>query len=187
MNSFNRIVRASNRHSKRMLLTSARLALIAVATACTTEKPVKQVSDRQSLSAAGEAAIRDSVKAVLGEFTSKMSKKDFDGAGRLYSDDSSFSWVENGSLGFQNAKDVRASLKTLSNIPEIKLSYYETQISVLAPKVATVRTEFSQTFSDKPGRGTTYGGFLTMTMVREKDGWKILNGHTSSRKPRPGL
>ena len=168
-------------------MAGAQVALISLPTACTTEKPIKTIPDTQTLSAAGEAAIRDSVKAVLNDFTSKMNKKDFAGAGSLYSDDSSFSWIENGALAFQSAKDVRASLKTLSNIAEIKLSYYETQISVLAPKVATVRTEFSQTFNDKPGRGTTYGGFLTMTIVREKGGWKILNGHTSSRKPRPGL
>lgn len=168
-------------------MASAGVALMSVASACAAEKPVQPIPDTPTLSAAGEAAIRDSVKAVLNDFTSKLSKKDFVGAGNLYSDDSSFSWIENGALGFQSAKAVRASLKTLSNIPEIKLSYYETQISVLAPKVATVRTEFSQTFNDKPGRGTTYGGFLTMTIVREKDGWKILNGHTSSRKPRPGL
>ena len=163
------------------------VALLATLNACGTSSPPKSGTDSTTLSAAGSAAVRDSVKAVLKDFTNRMSTKDFDGAGKLYSDDSSFSWIENGSLSFRSAKDVRSSLQSLRSIPEIKLAYYETQIEVLAPKVATVRTEFSQTFVDRPGRGTTYGGFLTMTVVREAAGWRILNGHTSSRKPRPGL
>ncbi|MEP6780887.1 MAG: hypothetical protein ABJC26_13415, partial [Gemmatimonadaceae bacterium] len=75
-----------------MLMSGAGVALMAVASACTAEKPVPPIPGTQTLSAAGEAAIRDSVKAVLNDFTSKMNKKDFVGAGNLYSDDSSFSW-----------------------------------------------------------------------------------------------
>ena len=129
--------------------------------------------------------VRDSVKALLHQFTERMNAGDLEGAGALYSDDSTFSWVENGALRYPNTKALRASLLTLKSIPKITLVYYETRVDVLAPGVATVRTEFSQTFYDKQKHGTTYGGFLTTTVVHEKDGWKMRNGHTSSRKPRP--
>lgn len=126
------------------------------------------------------------MRALLTEFTEKMNSGDLEGAGALYSNDSTFSWIENGALRYRSAKDVREALLTLKNIPRIKLVYLETHIDVLAPGVASVRTEFSQAFLDKQDKGTTYGGYLTTTVVREHDGWRMRNGHTSSRKPRPG-
>lgn len=137
------------------------------------------------VNAARSAAIRDSIATMLNEFTGKMNAKDMEGVGKLYSDDSSFYWVEGGLLQYRRAADVREALLTLRSIPEIKLVYYETHIDVLAPTVATVRTEFSQTFMRGVGKGDTYGGYITMTVVREPDGWKLRNGHTSSLKPRP--
>lgn len=131
------------------------------------------------------AAIRDSIATLLSDFTAKMNVKDMEGVGKLYSNDSSFYWVEGGLLQYRHADDVREALLTLRSIPEIKLAYFETHIDVLAPTVATVRTEFSQTFMRGVGNGDTYGGYITMTVVREPDGWKLRNGHTSSVKPRP--
>lgn len=138
-----------------------------------------------ALNAARSAAIHDSVAALLSDFTGKMNAKDMEGVGKLYSNDSSFYWVEGGLLQYRSVDEVRESLLTLRSIPEIKLEYYETHIDVLAPTVATVRTEFSQTFMRGVGKGDTYGGYITMTVVREPDGWKLRNGHTSSVKPRP--
>jgi ketosteroid isomerase-like protein len=163
------------------------LSISGALAACNSAKPALPHGDSSSVALAQANAERDSVRAMLKEFTGKMNSGDLDGAGRLYSDNSLFSWIENGSFPYHSANEVRASLQTLRNIPQIKLVYYETYIDVLAPGVATVRTEFSQTFMDKLGKGTTYGGYLTLTAVHEKDGWRMRNGHTSSRKPRPGL
>ena len=127
------------------------------------------------------------MRALLASITAKMGAGDLAGAGALYSDDSLFSWIENGSFVYRNARDLREGLLTLKNIPHIELKYFETHIDVLAPGVANVRTEFSQAFLDKRGRGTTYGGYLTATAVHEDVGWRIRNVHASARKPRPGL
>lgn len=136
-------------------------------------------------SAAARTAASDSVRALLADFLTKMNAADYDALGRLYSDDSTFSWVENGALRYPRARDVRESLKSLRTIPKIEVKYFATEIDVLAPGVASVRTEFAQTFYDKQQHGTTYGGFLTATVVHEADGWKFRNGHTSQRKARP--
>ena len=156
---------------------------VLVATACNKSPTKIAVADTARSTALAET--RDSVKALLHEFTERMNAGDLEGVGKLYSNDSSFSWIENGSLTYRNVKDVRDALLTLKSVPGIKLVYYETHIDVLAPGIATVRTEFSQTFGDKTRTATTYGGYLTTTVVREKDGYRLRNGHTSSRKPRP--
>jgi hypothetical protein len=178
--------------SRRIALPGLLLAALTVAAACNGTSGTPSAPGRRGDANTGSAAsatrdslVRDSVKALLHLFTDRMNAGDLAGAGALYSDDSTFSWVENGALRYPNAKSVRESLLTLKNIPKITLVYYETHVDVLAPGVATVRTEFSQTFYDQLKHGTTYGGFLTATLVHEPGGWKMRNGHTSSRRPRP--
>lgn len=162
--------------------------LAAALSACTAPKSAatRDDSSNSAATATRNLAVRDSVEALLKEFTTKMNSGDLDGAGNLYSDDSSFYWIEGGSLLYRSAAEVRRSLQSLKNIPEIEMTYYETKVDVLSPTIANVQTEFSQTFRSGTGKGDTYGGYLTMTVVREKAGWRMRSGHTSSRRPRPG-
>lgn len=159
---------------------------LAIAAACSQGSAPAKAADSASTQAADARAVRDSVQALLTQFTERMNSGDLEGAGKLYSDDSSFFWIENGSYRYRKAADIRASLLTLKNVPQIKMSLYETDIDVLSPTMASVRTEFSQGLLTDGGKGDTYGGYMTMLVVREADGWKMRNGHTSSRKPRPG-
>ena len=160
-------------------------ALAATFSACAPVKPAATATDSAGLSAARTTAVRDSVKTLLAEFTEKMNKSDMDGVAKLYSNDSTFFWIEGAGVRYQSAKDVRDALQSLKNVPEIELKFYETRVDVLSPTIADVRTEFSQTFMIGTGKGDTYGGYMTITVVREADGWRMRNGHTSSRKPRP--
>ncbi len=160
------------------------LAISGVLPACSPVKPAAP-ADTAQLTVAHVTAIRDSVKELLADFTAKMDKRDMDGVAKLYSTDSSFFWIEGAGVRYESAKDIRDGLESLKNVPEIELKFYETRIDVLSPTIADVRTEFSQTFMTGNGKGDTYGGYMTITVVREKDGWRMRNGHTSSRKPRP--
>jgi len=160
------------------------IAFTTALTACTPAKPAAS-SDSAQLTAARTTAVRDSVKALLAEFTEKMNQSDMDGVAKLYSSDTAFFWIEGAGVRYQSTKDVRDALQSLKNVPEIELKFYETRIDVLAPTIANVRTEFSQTFMNGTGKGDTYGGYMTITVVREAEGWRLRNGHTSSRKPRP--
>jgi ketosteroid isomerase-like protein len=133
------------------------------------------------------SAVRDSVQSLLNEFTARMNAKEMEALGALYSNDSTFFWIEAAGLRYRSVKDIREGLQSLTRISEIEFKFYETRIDVLSPTIATVRTEFSQTFVEGTSKGTTYGGYMTITVVREADGWKFRNGHTSSRFPRPGV
>lgn len=164
--------------------TFALTALIAALSGCAPAKPPVS-ADTTQLVATRTNAVRDSVKALLSAFTEHMNNKDMDGVAKLYSNDSTFFWIEGAGVRYQSANDVRDALQSLKNVPEIELKFYETHIDVLSPTIADVRTEFSQTFVTGNSKGDTYGGYMTITVVREADGWRFRNGHTSSRKPRP--
>ncbi|MEO7359489.1 MAG: nuclear transport factor 2 family protein [Gemmatimonadaceae bacterium] len=160
------------------------LSMATMFAACAPAKPAAS-SDSAQLTAARTTAVRDSVKELLAEFTERMNKSDMDGVAKLYSNDSTFFWIEGAGVRYESVKDVRDGLQSLKNVPEIELKFYETRIDVLSATIANVRTEFSQTFMNGTGKGDTYGGYMTITVVREADGWRLRNGHTSSRKPRP--
>ncbi|MEO7363817.1 MAG: hypothetical protein ABI120_26025 [Gemmatimonadaceae bacterium] len=162
-------------------------AAIAAVLACAPSKSATKAVDSAAASAAQVRAVHDSVSAMLTDFVDKMSNGGLEGAGMLYSSDTSFYWIESGSLRFQNTAELRKSLLTLKSIPQIKMTLYETRIDVLSPTIASVRTEFSQGLLSGTGKGDTYGGYMTILVVRESDGWRMRNGHTSSRRPRPGM
>ena len=143
------------------------LAVLGLApAACAPGKPAASAAGTQ-LTVARTTAVRDSVKALLSEFTERMNKSDMDGVAKLYSTDSSFFWIEGAAVRYQSAKDVRDALQTLKNVPQIELKFYETRVDVLSPTIANVHTEFSQSFMNGAGRGDTYGGYMTITVVRE--------------------
>jgi ketosteroid isomerase-like protein len=167
-------------------LTFVVAALVAAACASPAKDAAHTDSAAISRDSAQKLAIRDTIEAMLKDFTAKMNSGDMDGVGEYYSDDTSFYWIEGGSLRYRTAKAVREGLQSLKSIPEIELTYYETKVDVLSPTIANVRTEFSQTFRTGVGKGDTYGGYLTFTVVREAKGWRLRHGHTSSRFPRPG-
>ena len=167
-----------------MQLVSA--ATIVALVACAPSKPAPKPADSAQAQSAQFRAVHDSIQAMLTDFAAKMSNGDLEGAGMLYSNDTSFYWLESGALRFQNTAEIRKALLSLKNIPQIKMTLYGTRIDVLSPTTASVRTEFSQGFLSG-GKGDTYGGYMTMLVVRDAEGWRMRNGHTSSRRSRPGM
>lgn len=170
----------------KQLRFAALLSAAPVVIACNTPRSGPSADSNKAQAIVMREAVHDTIAGLLKDFTAKMNGGDFDGVGEYYSDDSSFYWIEGAAVRYRSAKEVRAAMESLKRIPEIELKYYETKIDVLSPTIVAVRTEFSQTFKGgADGRGTTYGGILTITFVREADRWRMLNGHTSSRFPRP--
>ena len=133
----------------RIIIAIAATTFATIGTACAPAKPAASDSV-QPKAEAYSSAVRDSVKALLAEFTERMNNSDMDGVVKLYSTDSSFFWIEGAGVRYQSVKDVRDALQSLKNVPEIEVKFYETRIDVLSPTIANVRTEFSQTFMTGP-------------------------------------
>ena len=138
----------------------------------------------ETLSDAHATAMRDSVQALLAEFTTRFAAKEWDSVGRFYAEDARFRWVEDGVVRYRSAAEVRRALAAVPASMRIKTTYRDTEVLPLAPGLASVVTQFQTSFADSAGRGFTFGGAITMTLVHLQDGWKFLGGHTSSPRAR---
>lgn len=130
------------------------------------------------------AVIRDSVRATLDSYNRHYTAREWDSVIRFYADDARFAWVEDGVVRYRSTAEIRQALESLPPSMRVETTYGDMDISVLSADVATVVTAFETRFVDAAGAEFGFGGMITMTLVREQNGWRIFGGHTSSAKRR---
>ena len=133
-----------------------------------------------SLSASHAVAIRDSVHAMLAAFQHYSSSRQWDSVSSLYVADSSLRWIENGRLVMRSRTALEQSLRSLPPATSIETVYDTLEITPVAPGAASVLAYYHTTFRDSARGNASFGGLLTMTIVHRPEGWRFLNGHTSS-------
>ena len=137
------------------------------------------------LSEAHAAALRDSVQATLVAFRQYSAAGQWDSLVRLYADDPHFRFVENGAVRYHSVDEIRRALASIPAGTRIETTHEGTEISPVAPGVASVATQFHTRFIDSTGATAfSFGGAATLTLVHRPDGWRILNGHSSTAAPR---
>ncbi len=137
------------------------------------------------LSDAHAAAMRDSVQATLAALRQYSAAGQWDSLVRLYADDPRFWFVENGAVRYRSAGQIRQALGSVPPGTRIETTHEGTEITPVAPGVASVATLFHTRFIDSTGAmAFTFEGAATLTLVHRPDGWRILNGHSSSPSPR---
>jgi hypothetical protein len=124
--------------------------------------------------------MQDSVRETLSLFRRYAASSQWDSLSRLYADDESFRWVENGVVRYRSAAEVRQALMRLTSTMRIETTYQDTEILPIAPGLAAVVTRFQTRFGDPAAGGFTFGGAISMTLIHAAEGWRILGGHTSS-------
>jgi hypothetical protein len=67
---------------------------------------------------------------------------------------------------------------------QVETAYQDLQITPLGPGLAPVVTRFQTQIGDATAGGFSFGGMITMTLIHRPEGWRILNGHTSSARER---
>jgi ketosteroid isomerase-like protein len=134
----------------------------------------------QELSQDQAAAVRQGVQATLDSYRALAAAGQWDALMRLHADDARFRWVANGTVEARSVEDIRKSFQALSPGARVETSYQNTEITPLSPDIAYVATLFQTRLVDPNGKGFSFGGILTMTVIKRPDGWKILNGHSSS-------
>jgi ketosteroid isomerase-like protein len=142
-------------------------------------------SGAQSLSAqelpeAQAAAMRKGVQATLDAYRELSAAGRWEELMRLYADEPRFRWVSSGALEAHSVEQIRKHFAALPAGARAETSYQEAEITPLAPGVAMVTTLFQTRLVNPESGGFSFGGALTMTLVERPDGWKILNGHSSS-------
>lgn len=133
------------------------------------------------MSDAHAAAISDSVRATLDDFRRYSAASQWDSLVATYADDQRFRWIENGEIRYRSPADIRRSLSGLPAGTRLETSYEGTEITPLAPGVASVVTFFRTRIAESTASdGVSFGGAMTMIFVNEGRHWRILGGHTSS-------
>ena len=125
-------------------------------------------------------AMRDSVRAALADFTRHSAAAQWDSMVALYSTRPEFRWVENGSIAYRSAADIRTALSGMPAGTRVETKYDDTEITPLAPGVASVFTLFETRLGEPGAAFAGFEGAMTITFVREAAGWRMLAGHTSS-------
>lgn len=161
------------RHCRLALIT----LLFALALGACSRSP-RDLSERQS------EAIRDSVRATLDAYNAHYTAKNWDVVLQYYAEDDRFVWVEDGVIRYRSAAEIRQALESLPPSMHVETTYSDTKISVLSSDVASVVTGFETQFTDSTGTGFSFGGMITMTLIRDEGGWSIFGGHVSSPKRR---
>lgn len=139
-----------------------------------------QPATRGALPPAHAAAIRDSARAFLAELEKTFASGDRAATARMYSSDARFRWVESGRVTARSAAQIAEYLKQIPAGLKVATTYTDPDFAALAPGLAQVVTPFQTTMGDPAAGGASFGGMLTMILVHERDGWRLLHGHASS-------
>ena len=131
------------------------------------------------------AAIEDSVHAFLDAYAARVDSADWEGVARLYARDPRFVWLEDGRVAYPSADSVAAALRSVEEqFVTASLETRDVRVEPLAPGLAAVAFLFDQTLSDHAGAGFGFSGAISALLVDTPDGWRFLQGHTSTTRPR---
>lgn len=138
------------------------------------------------LSVRHAAAMRDSLRTTLEAFRRATDGRQWDSVAAMYADDSTFRWIEDGRVVARSAAEIRQHLRATPPSVSIRTSYDSVEYLPTAPGVGGLTTQYRTTVRDSSGKGYTFGGILSLTLVHETGGWRILTGHTSSPRAPSG-
>jgi hypothetical protein len=130
------------------------------------------------------AAIRQGVQATLDAYRERSAAGQWEALLRLYADEPQFRWVSNGALVARSFDDIRKHFLAQPAGSRAEQTYQDVEITPLAPDAAEVLTRFETKLIDPAGAGFSFGGLMTLVMVRRGESWLILSGHSSTPQRR---
>lgn len=121
------------------------------------------------------------VRAMFAAYSRALNAADWTRVLTFYADDPRFEWIEDGEVRYPTKAALAPSFEAMRGTGStIVFKTEPPHVAVLAPDVVALRTTFETTIVDKAGTLFTFGGLLTIDVIKTKDGWKFLRGHTSS-------
>lgn len=136
------------------------------------------------LSAEHAAAIADSARGFLSEFTRLSEAAEWDSLTQLYSTRDNFRFLENGRVQYTSAAAVRDALHSLSPGTRIRTDFSDVAVQPIAPGATGVTARFTSLFVDSAGGAFSFSGALSLLLEHESGGWRIITGHASAPVPR---
>lgn len=131
------------------------------------------------------SAMRDSVLAFLSTWSVEEDQESWGVLVERYADDPDFVWVEDGRVAYSSVDEISDAARGLKvSYTSEATDFIEPSVTPLAPGIANVTARFETTLGREAGADVRYGGAMSMTVVNTEDGWKVLQGHTSSERTR---
>jgi len=136
------------------------------------------------LSAEHAAALGDSARAFLTDFSRLSSTAEWDSLSQLYSARADFRFLESGEVRYASATAIRDALRAVPAGTRIRTEYSDVSVQPIAPGLAGVSALFATQFVDSAGAGFGFSGAMSLTLQHEPAGWRIISGHSSAPVPR---
>jgi ketosteroid isomerase-like protein len=123
-------------------------------------------------------------RAAFQKYAEVLNAADWPAVLSFYADDPRFEWIEDGEVRYASKDAIAPAFEAMVGTgSKIRYKAEPPRIAVLASNVVNLRTKFETTIIDKAGKAFTFGGMITIDMIKTKDGWKFLRGHTSASGP----
>jgi len=136
--------------------------------------------------AAHQAALVDSVDAMLMAWRGAVGAMDVERIATFYAPDSTFRWIEDGATRYLSHAQIGEAIRGMQgSVSAMEFTLVEPMVTPLAPGIAAVTSGFTQKFTDSAGVTGGYAGAISMTVVHRGDAWRFLIGHTSALAPAP--
>ncbi|MBI1810127.1 MAG: nuclear transport factor 2 family protein [Gemmatimonadetes bacterium] len=121
------------------------------------------------------------VRSTFAAYSRALNAADWTRVITFYADDPRFEWVEDGEVRYPSKDALAQSFDAMRETGStIVFKTEPPHVAVLGPGVAALRASFETTIVDKEGKPFTFGGLLTIDVIKTAEGWKFLRGHTSS-------
>ena len=142
----------------------------------------KQQND---LSAADNAALKDSVTALTAHIAHDLAAKGPVAWLNYFQDSPDFFMANEGQLALRNYQSAKTFIQdTLAkSISKINLQWSRTRIDVLASNIAAIGSDFHEDLTFAWGETTPFDGYFTGVAIKTAKGWKLRNAHWSIKPP----
>lgn len=140
---------------------------------------------RHALAEDDVQAAAQEVGAFLERYREAMNAGDTAAVRSMYTPDDRFTWVEDGFLRYESVDAVIEALGRFGADSNVATTFGAASVVSHSPEVASARVAFT-TRMVLPQGPYEFGGMITMVLERQADGWRVVSGHTSTARERPG-
>jgi len=138
--------------------------------------PLADAAQEDATSSERHAELEAFVERYLDAFNSQ----DADGIRSVCSAREAFAWFEDGELRYPSVDRILEVIAAMPPGMRFETRLEGRELRLVSDEVATLATGFVTTAS---GPATfSFEGSMTLVLERESDGWRILLGHTSTKR-----
>jgi hypothetical protein len=123
--------------------------------------------------------IETEVLAFLSHYAEAIAERDEPALRALYVNDDRFAWHTDGELTYTSADDVIASLRSYPGV-RFDTTFSNVIAIPLGGTRVSVRTAFDTTMEIPGADDHTYSGVTTLLLEKQRGGWHVLEGHSST-------